>query len=392
MPTTVTGRSKRSSAYDKTFKTHLNDFNIHCANHGYADEAPEPHNLQELHDMLRVPRPSLSPSRITSTFRDFKRHASRANFEADVMQNVIPILAGDSEIHKQQNVLFTEMEPITDETAVKPKPDFFDGAWLRDLNEPLRRDQGLTRHVIPTKHPDVPIAPNFFLEAKGGDGSATVVHLQACYDGAYGARAMSALQNYGNVEPIYDENGYAFSSTYDGGTLKLFAHHMIRPGDVHTRPGHHATELRGFYLRDSEEVFGHGATAFRNARDQAQRYRDDFIQRANMVASQEAPAAETERYGEYNDLEDTAIGAGTLVHDDEALQRHIAEMSSYHDVTDNLESSQSLSREDTSPASPRTSFASQVTPSSGTDRKRPRSTGSPPETQPYRSRLRSGGG
>jgi hypothetical protein len=46
-----------------------------------------------------------------------------------------------------------------------------------------------------TQH-DLPIAPNFFLAAKGPDGSAAVAKRQACYDGALGERGMHSLQSY----------------------------------------------------------------------------------------------------------------------------------------------------------------------------------------------------
>ncbi|RYP49979.1 hypothetical protein DL768_004414 [Monosporascus sp. mg162] len=81
--------------------------------------------------------------------------------------------------------------------------------------------------------PSVPVAPNFFLEAKAPKGAANVLKRQACYNGAYGARAMHALQNYGEEELGFDGNAYTYSSTCHAGTLKLYAHHVTPP----TAPG-----------------------------------------------------------------------------------------------------------------------------------------------------------
>jgi hypothetical protein len=57
---------------------------------------------------------------------------------------------------------------------------------------------------VPFTQQDLPIAPNFFLAAKGPDGSASVAKRQACYDGALGARGIHSLQEYGKDEPVFD--------------------------------------------------------------------------------------------------------------------------------------------------------------------------------------------
>jgi hypothetical protein len=55
-----------------------------------------------------------------------------------ICRRTIPVICGTSSIPTQQNVLFTELTPITDIAAVKPKPDFFDGARLNDLNQGVK--------------------------------------------------------------------------------------------------------------------------------------------------------------------------------------------------------------------------------------------------------------
>lgn len=187
-PTSNSSRSskRRSSAYDKNFDQRLNDHAI------YPPRATQgPDNLKDIRQDVSVPRPSLSPSRFDdSAFEAFVQENDNVIFEHDAMTKIVPMLCGSTDIPTQQNVLFTELDSITKDATVTPKPDFFDGANLQDLSRDLQNDQALRSAVIPTKHPRVPVAPNFFLEAKRTEGNFAVMHRQARYDGAYGARAM----------------------------------------------------------------------------------------------------------------------------------------------------------------------------------------------------------
>ncbi|PHH92805.1 hypothetical protein CDD83_4964 [Cordyceps sp. RAO-2017] len=289
--TTLCTRSGKSSAYGKDFQQHLIDHMVYPVGYDHADGLPdlEPRNLGLIHDALSAERASLSPSRFSqSAFRDFRRKNDQATFESDIVATVLPALCGSSNIPNKQNVLFTELEPITNKTAVKPKPDFFDGARLQQLNPDLRKDQHLRSAVIPTKHPNVPVAPNFFLETKGPSGGADVARRQACHVGAYGARALHALQSYGETEPSYDGNAYSYSSTYHDGVLKLYAHHVTAPSDVEGGPEYHMTHIDTWGMTGNIDAFRRGAAAFRNARDMAKRHRDDFIHAANAKAAQAA--------------------------------------------------------------------------------------------------------
>jgi hypothetical protein len=133
---------------------------------------------------------------------------------------------------------------------------------------------------------DKPMAPNFFMEVKGPIGSPAVAARQARYDGAFGARAMHALQNYGKNELEYDGSAYVFSSTYHDGMLKLYAHHMTASTEPDGQPEYHMTQVDAWAMTGNVDDFRRGATAFRNARDLAKRHRDGFVQSANATASQ----------------------------------------------------------------------------------------------------------
>ncbi|KAH9883633.1 hypothetical protein F4778DRAFT_766050 [Xylariomycetidae sp. FL2044] len=284
--TNVSPKIKRSSAYDANFEHHLIDHNVFMEGYEHPPDRGllKPDNLDQIHQRLLVHRGSLSPSRVPdSVFCDFQQK-NRTASEGTVMRNVIPIIAGNSNIPNEGQLPFTNMESLTNETTVKPVPDYFDGVRIGDIHPQVRQD--LSRKIIPTKHAYVPVATNFYLEAKGPRGRTDVAQRQACYDGAHGVRAMHSLQNYGNDEQVYDENAYTFSSKYHDGTLKLYAHHLTAPATPGGRPEYHMTQLKAFALTSDRETFISGTTAFRNARDMARNYRDDFIEAANAKALQ----------------------------------------------------------------------------------------------------------
>lgn len=186
-------------------------------------------------------------------------------FKDEVTTKVILIICGNADIPSKQNILFTELAPVTStyEDVVRPKPDYFDGAHIGDLNGKVRDPKGdMYPLIIPTKHVSVPVAPNFFLKAKALKGAADVLKRQACYNGAYGARAMHALQSYDEEEPAYDGNTYTYSSTYHAGTLKLYAHHVTTLTAPEGQPKYHISQINAYALTGSRKGFIEGATAF----------------------------------------------------------------------------------------------------------------------------------
>jgi hypothetical protein len=148
-------------------------------------------------------------------FLSYQREDDCAEFEREVMSKVIPVICGGADIHHQQDVLFTEFEPLIATEAPRLKPDLFDEEVLQKIDKRIRdKDDphSLYQTIIPTKHASVPVAPNFFVEAKARHGNNAVMLRQACYDGAHGARTMQSLQNYGSENPICDGNAYGFSN------------------------------------------------------------------------------------------------------------------------------------------------------------------------------------
>jgi hypothetical protein len=166
------------------------------------------------------------------------------------MRTVVPHITGNIKIPNEGHLPFNNLASITSDTTVCPVPDFFDGSHPNAVDKKVRED--LDKIIIPNKKAGVPIAPNFFLEAKGPGGSLEVAELQAVLDGAHGAFIMHALQKYLLDKPVYDGKAYAFSSTLLGGYLTLYAHHLTAPAKSGGHPSCFATQLKAYALRDDE--------------------------------------------------------------------------------------------------------------------------------------------
>ncbi|QVM12518.1 hypothetical protein D8B26_007141 [Coccidioides posadasii str. Silveira] len=168
------------------------------------DRSPAiPDNWKEINKRLVRTRPSLSPSKFSDgEFRKFKRADTHASKEKPVTTTVIPIIEGDIGDPKCTGggYVFGNLAPLTDGTLAQVKPDHFDGARPEQLDRQIRKE--LSDQIIPSTQNDLRMAPNFFLEAKGPDGSLAVATRQACSDGALGARGMHSLQSYRQDESM----------------------------------------------------------------------------------------------------------------------------------------------------------------------------------------------
>jgi hypothetical protein len=165
--------------------------------------------------------------------------------EKQVTTSVIPIIEGNSQDARcvSGGIPFTNLDPLTDGTLVPGNPDIYYGARPEQLNRRVRDD--LSGGSIPSTQDDLPILPNFFLAVKGPDGSAAVAKRQASYDGALGARGMLSLQSYGQINPVYSNNAYTFTSTYHDGTLKIYTSHHTQPIGPGGQPEYYMHQIKG---------------------------------------------------------------------------------------------------------------------------------------------------
>lgn len=129
--------------------------------------------MEEINEMLTQPRLSLSPSLFPNEkFREFKRADTHVSKENKATRTVIPIIEGKTADDKcvEGDVLFTNLTPLTNNMLTAAKLDLYYGARPEQLDRRVRDE--LSGHIIPSTQDDLPIAPNFFLAAKGPNGTA----------------------------------------------------------------------------------------------------------------------------------------------------------------------------------------------------------------------------
>ncbi len=308
--TSYSGQTLKSSAYDR-------DFEQKCIDHGIymPGDDIEPRNWQEVQDILARSRPSLSPSQFSDgAFKRFRKIEAEARNEIDVITEALTIILGEKRRNYPSagDVTFRNMDDMAPDVFKKPKPDLYWGARPEQIDRRVRQD--LNHQIVPSTKDTYPAAPNLFLEAKGPDGSAAKKTIQAWYGGAIGARAMHALQGYGQAEPTYESKAYAYSSTYRDGTLKMYSHHPAQPSRPGESPQYHMTQLRSLALTDSAQTFRQGVGAFRNARDLAREQREMLIDRANAVAR--AQSTDTMSFDDSNSQDTVTSLRGRLIDSD----------------------------------------------------------------------------
>ncbi len=282
--TVATTTTKNTGPYDRAFQQNLIDHGIYPEEYEYPDgRVPAlPDNWEDINQRLMRPRPSLSPSQFSdSTFKKYKRADAHAFKEDQVRMSAIPIIEGEVKEGKcvAGGIRLTNLDHLTDGTIAPSNPDIFHGARPEQLDRRIRKE--LSSRIVPSTQEDLPMAPNFFLAAKGPDGSLAIARQQACYDGALGARGIQSLQSYGETKQVYDNSAYTVTSIYHGGQLKIYTTHPTQPTGSENRPEYFMNQVGAFAMTNNAETFRQGATAFRNARDWAKEKRDKFIKTAN---------------------------------------------------------------------------------------------------------------
>jgi len=253
-----------------------------------ASLPPKPNNLHELKACLSRSRSSQSSEPGSPIFEEYQTLNNDAQSEMAVMIDVIPHLAGSlKHVPHGYNTEFTITEHFNPVLS-NPKPDVYFGTFAHHIDHKVRVD--LKDYIQPTANPSLPMAPNFFLETKGPNGSVIVATRQAVYDGAIGAQAMHRLQNYDREVPIFDNNAYTMTSTYhaEAGTYRVFATHPQQDDAGNTH--YYTQEIKLYGMTSDAEEYGRGKTAMRNAREWTEQQRNRLIQMANERARATAPS------------------------------------------------------------------------------------------------------
>jgi hypothetical protein len=286
--TTNTTSTKSTGPYDRDFQQNLVDGGVYPDRYRFPDgrAPPKPDNWDEMNQRAMQYRASLSPSKFSDgAHEEFVQADADAKKEDQVTKSVIPIIEGRIRDAKcvSGKIPFRNLAPLTDGTLVPGNPDLYYGARPEQLNRRVRDD--LSNQIIPSTQDDLPIAPNFFLAAKGPDGSLAVAGRQASYDATFGERGQVSLGLWEQDEKVFDNKAHTITSIYHGGQLKLYSVHAAQPNGLDTRPDYYMHQIKAFAMTSDTDTFRKGASAFRNLRDYAEEQRNTAIQRANERAS-----------------------------------------------------------------------------------------------------------
>ncbi|CAI6068319.1 unnamed protein product [Clonostachys chloroleuca] len=286
-PTTTS--TKSTGPYDRAFQQHLIDHQILPDEYEDPDgRGPPPiSNIDDIKQILRQPRPSLSLS--AGDFKEFKRAQAHASKESQILADVFPFLegnAGDKRCIGRQ-IPFNNLEHLTDGTLAAANPDIYHGARPEQL--PYRLRERLSGQIEPSSQGDLPLAPNFFVEVKGPDGSAAVAQRQINYDMALGERGQVALHSSGSPQPNNIEadsiEAHTLGCTYMDGTLKVYAIAMLPPKEEGQQPGYTIVQLKACAMTGDSDAFLEGVTVYRNAVEWCKKQRDKAIEKAKTLAT-----------------------------------------------------------------------------------------------------------
>lgn len=261
--------TKSSGPYNRDFQQHLIDHNIFPHRYKFPDgrQSAKPNNIDKILERLTQTRSSLSPSRFSEKeFKEFLQAEADAAKENQITETVIPLVEGKTTDRKciGGGIPFINLAHLTDGTLVHRNPDRYYSTHPELLNRQIRSE--LEHQIVPSTQQDLPITPNFFLAAKGPDGSVSVAKKQAYYDGALKARGIQSLQTYKQSTPRFDNNAYTITSIYHNGQLQIFTSHPSKPNSS-DKSKYFMTQLRSFSLTHNVEFFRQGTTWYRNGRD-----------------------------------------------------------------------------------------------------------------------------
>lgn len=288
-PNTTTARN--TSTYDTSFQDHLISYEVYPPGHTLPGSValPQPDNLVEIREQIfRRRRPSLDPTVFTDRHFDAFRDAEALQQGTKVTATVVFIIEGNVNDRRctcaARQKQFRNLDALTNGSLVPGNPDRYYGALPDQLHAEVCAELG--GRIVPSTQGNVPVAPNFFLLAKGPDVPPSVVRRQACYVGALGARGIHSLQSYGRSEQQYDNTAYNLTATYHDGHLKMYTTHLIPPLPQKDQPGYVMTLVDTWSLTHNTDAFREGVAAFRNGIDWAEQQRERAIQQANEKAAE----------------------------------------------------------------------------------------------------------
>ncbi|KAL2837180.1 hypothetical protein BJY01DRAFT_251599 [Aspergillus pseudoustus] len=161
----------------------------------------------------------------------FQKERTQALCEQDVGHNLLPVIeepgfaegvSSADEWHR--GLRFDHFAPFIDQALVEPRPDRAYGPSAQTLKRKIRED--LADLIRLSNRTRCITLPNFSIEVKGPDGKGKVAEQQACYNAAFGPRAMHSLRAYGkrDASAAFDGKAYTTSMTFESNSSALNLH------------------------------------------------------------------------------------------------------------------------------------------------------------------------
>jgi hypothetical protein len=227
-------------------------------------------NWEGVNKRFVYPRPLFLLSRFPETvFRAFQASDFRAKDKDDIIIDIVPVISGlyQNNYFSARKTKFGNLDLLTDSTIAPTNPDLCYSTCPEQLDRQVR--DKLSSRIILSTIEDKPIAPNFYLEAKGPDRSLAVAIQQACYNRVLGTRGIQSLQLYRQDNLVYNNNIYTITSIYYSRILKIYTTYITLPAGPGKLPEYYITQVRLFAITDTADTFCQGTTAFRNSRELA---------------------------------------------------------------------------------------------------------------------------
>ncbi|OJZ80985.1 hypothetical protein ASPFODRAFT_146638 [Aspergillus luchuensis CBS 106.47] len=136
--------------------------------------------------------------------------------------------------------------------------------------------------------PDKMILPNFFLYNICKHDDRLAGERAALHSGALGARALFELEHYGKDYIEFSGKAHTFVAVLATTHMTIYAIHAIPPQAEGRKMDFQITAIKAFKLSDRNlgqdelvAIVKNGVTALRNLREEAHRYRQKLIRKAN---------------------------------------------------------------------------------------------------------------
>ncbi|PHH76528.1 hypothetical protein CDD82_3952 [Ophiocordyceps australis] len=276
--------SEKSSMFDRAFAQHLRQHDVILPEHQGkgSSKISEPANKSTIIKELDKSRASLTPSKVnTEHLACFKKINDQGTI-ATMSRDALPIVEGTykgpdrAPPFKAQEL--NTLTHLTDGTLPPIMPQRAHGSPPAKLHQQLRKD--FEHYVCPTIWENDGVVPNFFCELRESTANPDGLQRELGYNLTFGARAIHWLRGYSlGKGKEFDGRAYALGFTLQEGNLTLYAGRVRKnhAGDT----GYVVTQLGSWVTSGTVDELRKGIKIYRNARDWADRMRQEVIEDAN---------------------------------------------------------------------------------------------------------------